>query len=307
MTLNPLQTALCGIVTVLNTPFTPDDHIDLDALTANVSGALEAGVSGFLVPAMASEVGKLTLDERLDMVRTVVQVVAGRVPVIGGASAPSQAERNDNAERLVGLGCDGVLVSLPYSDDAVYEVDVRQIAERTPFLMIQDWDFGGYGLPVPLITRLSQEIPAFQSLKVEVVPAGVKYSEVLAATRGNLHVAGGWAITQFIEALDRGVHSVMPTGMHAIYAAIYRHYMAGQRDEAQRLFYRLLPVLAFSNQHLDISIHFFKRLLYREGVYTTPHVRGPLLPFDAYHERIADDLIEVVLALTAEVREAARP
>ena len=307
MTLNPLQTALCGIVTVLNTPFTPDDHIDLDALTANVSGALEAGVSGFLVPAMASEVGKLTLDERLDMVRTVVQVVAGRVPVIGGASAPSQAERNDNAERLVGLGCDGVLVSLPYSDDAVYEVDVRQIAERTPFLMIQDWDFGGYGLPVPLITRLSQEIPAFQSLKVEVVPAGVKYSEVLAATRGNLHVAGGWAITQFIEALDRGVHSVMPTGMHSIYAAIYRHYMAGQRDEAQRLFYRLLPVLAFSNQHLDISIHFFKRLLYREGVYTTPHVRGPLLPFDAYHERIADDLIEVVLALTAEVREAARP
>lgn len=302
MALNPLQASLCGIVTVLNTPFTQRDRVDLDALAAHVQWALDAGVSGFLVPAMASEVGKLSASERFDMVRTVVQVAGGRVPVIGGASAATQSERCANAEKLVGLGCEGVLVSLPYTDEASYEADICEVAQRTPFLMIQDWDFGGYGLPVSLITRLHQAIPTFQSLKVEVVPAGTKYTEVLAATNGSLHVAGGWAVMQLIEALDRGVHSVMPTAMHHIYTAIYRLYQSGERDEAQRLFYRLLPVLAFSNQHLDISIHFFKRLLHREGLYPTPNVRQPILPFDAYHERIADGLIERVLALTAELQ-----
>lgn len=306
MTLNPLQSSLCGIVTVLNTPFTGQDTVDLDALAAHVQRALDAGVSGFLVPAMASEVGKLSASERFDMVRTVVQVSNGWVPVIGGASAATQPERCANAETLVGLGCAGVLVSLPYTDEASYEADIREVAAQTPFLMIQDWDFGGYGLPVSLITRLHQAIPAFQSLKVEVVPAGTKYTEVLAATGGSLHVAGGWAVMQLIEALDRGVHTVMPTGMHLIYTTIYRLYQSGEREAAQRLFYRLLPVLAFSNQHLDISIHFFKRLLQREGIYPTPNVRPPILPFDPYHERIADGLIEQVLALTAELQEAAR-
>lgn len=303
MTLNPQQAALCGVVTVLNTPFTADDRVDIDSLVANVHTALDAGVAGFLVPAMASEVGKLARDERHAIVRTVIAAVSGRVPVIGGASAAAQDERLTYADEWTQIGCDGVLVSLPYADDAGYARDVREIAARTPFLMLQDWDFGGYGLPVPLITRLADEVQSFQSIKIEVVPAGAKYTEVLEATGGRLHVAGGWAVMQFIEALDRGIHTIMPTGMHAIYTAIYRRYQQGDRASARQLFNRLLPVLAFSNQHLDISIHFFKRLLQREGVYATDRVREPILPFDEHHARVADELIADVLALTAEVRQ----
>jgi 4-hydroxy-tetrahydrodipicolinate synthase len=70
------------------------------------------------------------------------------------------------------------------------------------------------------------------------------------------------------------------------------------------LFRRLLPILAFSNQHLDISIHFFKRLLYRQGLYPTPRVREPILPFDGYHMRIADELIDYALKLMREIEAA---
>ena len=72
------------------------------------------------------------------------------------------------------------------------------------------------------------------------------------------------------------------------------------RAEAQALFERLLPVLAFSNQHLDISIHFFKRLLHAQGIYRTPRVREPILRFDHVHERRAAELIEYVIALEDE-------
>jgi len=35
-------------------------------------------------------------------------------------------------------------------------------------------------------------------------------------------------------------------------------------------------------------------------------VREPILPFDAYHERIANELIAYVIALTADVQDAAK-
>ncbi len=255
-------------------------------------------MAGFLVPAMASEVGKLTPAERDALLGRVVADVAGRVPVIGGASAADAETRVQLATRAIELGCDGVLVSIPYVNDAQYEADVRAVAACRPgFLMLQDRDFGGYGLPVSLVVRLFAEVEAFQSLKIEVVPAGVKYSEVMQATDGKLHLAGGWAVTQMIEALDRGVHAMMPTGMHRTYVQIDKLHRAGQRAEAVALFRQIAPVLGFSNQHLDISIHFFKRLLHRQGIYATAAVREPILPFDQYHARIAEELIEQVIEL----------
>jgi 4-hydroxy-tetrahydrodipicolinate synthase len=293
-----------GVITVLNTPFDERNVVDLTAVRRNARRAIDAGVSGFLVPAMAGEVGKLTVAERVALVEAVIEECAGAVPVIGGASAETLEERVTNVRRMRELGCDGVLIALPYEDEATYRAAVEALArEEPPFLMIQDWDFTGYGAPVALIAKLFEEIPQFRSLKVEVVPAGVKYSEVIEATGGRLHVAGGWAVGQMIEGLDRGVHAFMPTGMHEVYCEIYRRYADGDRQGAQELFRRLLPVLAFANQHLDISIHFFKRLLREEGFYPTAKVREPILPFDEVHERLAADLIELAIRLTEEVRE----
>jgi dihydrodipicolinate synthase/N-acetylneuraminate lyase len=51
---------LFGIITVLNTPFTTEDTVDLVALRRHVEVAIDAGVAGFLVPAMAAEVYKLS-------------------------------------------------------------------------------------------------------------------------------------------------------------------------------------------------------------------------------------------------------
>jgi len=296
---------LRGIITVLNTPFMEDDRLDLPGLARNVRAALDAGVAGFLVPAMASEVDKLSECERGQLVETVLAAARGRAAVIGGASAGDGAGRVAAARRLVQLGCDGILVSIPYTDEAAYRAAVEEVAATEPgFLMLQDWDASGPGVPVPVIARLFEEVAVFRALKVEVPLAGVKYSAVLAATAGRLHVSGGWAVMQMIEALDRGVHAFMPTGLHPLYTRIYTLYAQGRRDEAQALFDRLLPVLAFSNQHLDVSIHFFKRLLHRQGLYATARVRPPIREFDACHARVADELIAYAMQLMQEMENA---
>lgn len=296
---------LFGIVTVLNTPFTRNNELDVHGLRSNVRKALQAGVAGFLVPAMASEVYKLNVDERLLMVDTVLEEVNGQVPVIAGAGETDMERARQLLKLYIDRGCRNVLFQIPFKDEGLFIDQFMYLAHVDPaMIMLQDWDAGGYGLPDELICRLFEEVPAFRCLKVETIPAGVKYSRILKLTNGRLHVSGGWAVSQMIEGLKRGVHAFMPTGMHFTYAKIYREYAAGNQEEAQKLFQQLLPVLAFSNQHLDISIHFFKRLLYRQGLYTTPQVRQPILEFDAVHEQMAGPLIDAVIALENNIEHS---
>ena len=287
-----------GIVTVLNIPFNDDDRIDMGGLCANVDAACHAGVAGFLVPALASEVGSLSESERGDIVRAVVNTSAGRVPVIGGASADTQTQRLRLADELLSVGCQGILVNMPPCDEETFEQDLSALADRGgDFVMLQDWDPVGEGLSIPFITRLFEHIPNFTWLKIEVIPAGPKYTRVLEATQGQLNVSGGWAVMQMMEALERGVHVFMPTAMHTIYTRIYALFATGQHQDARALFEQVLPVLAFSNQRLDISIHFFKRLLHKQGLYATAKVRPPIAPLDSIQDRTADALIERVIAL----------
>jgi len=295
---------LHGIVTVLNTPFTDSGTIDFHALKRNVREALNAGVAGFLVPAMASEVQKLTFDERLAMVDGVLQAAGGKVPVFAGTASASFDESKDVLKSYLDLGCKHVLIQLPLLNEKQFTQDFVRLAECGPeVIMLQDWDATGYGLPDQLIIDLFDLVPSFRCLKVETSPAGIKYSNILKRSNGTLHVSGGWAVNQMLEGLRRGVHAFMPTGMHWIYTKIFRDYHRGNVNEATTLFNEILPVLAFSNQDLDISVHFFKSLLWKQGIYPTPNVRQPISPFDEIHRDIADDLIQKVMAIENRLRK----
>src|SRR5260221_10804048 len=135
------------------------------------------------------------------------------------------------------------------------------------------------------IDQLQEHIPASQYLKLETVPAGPKYTAVLKATGGRLHVSGGWAVAQMIDALDRGVHAFMPTELEPIWVAIYRLHRGGDVAAARDLFERVLPIVAFSNQHIDVSIRFFKHLRRESGLFRTANCRKPVAPLDAFQQR----------------------
>jgi len=289
---------LKGIVTVLNTPFTKDNKIDYAALQENVKEALRAGVAGFLVPAMASEVYKLSFSERIEMLEAVLDIVGNRVPVIAGAGETDIEKSKKLLKEYIQLGCKHVLFQIPFQNENQFRNHFTELANLQPeMIMLQDWDASGYGLPDELILDLFEKVEAFRCLKVETVPAGVKYSRILELTNGQLNVSGGWAVSQMIEGLQRGVHAYMPTGMHYIYTNIYRLFTEGNKKEAENLFQQILPILAFSNQHLDISIHFFKRLLFKQGIYPSDLSREPILPFDNLHQKIADKHIEKIIQI----------
>ena len=298
-----------GVITVLNTPFTSDGRLDADALARHARRALSAGVAGFLVPALAAEVYQLNPEERTTMMATARAEVdrwcaggAGRQrPIlIGGATAADAESRMAAARAARGCGCDAVLVALQEADGVVERLEeVVSVAGPMP-VVLQDWEVSGRGLNLATIDTVAERFPTVLGLKIEVVPAGPKFSAVRERWGTRFHLSGGWTVMQLIEALDRGVDAFMPTGLHELYVVIDAAYRAGNRTAARAVFDRLLPVLAFSNQSLEISIRFFKRWCRAEGLYASELCRIEAPPFDEYQRRIADELIDYARHLTAD-------
>lgn len=291
-----------GIVPVLQTPFSDAGVIDYESLTRLIEDAIASGAAGFLAPAVASEVSTLTLSERSDLVPFVVRQCAGRVPLIAGCSASTADQCAEYAAIADKAGAEAILISPPDSlrADTADLIEFFRIATAKTNLplIVQDLDWSGEGLAIETIERLREAIPRFQGIKIETVPAGPKYTRVRHTLGSRFHISGGWAIGQMIEAMDRGVDALIPeASMVRVYHEIWRRYHSGDRASATTLFRRLLPVLAFTNQEIRLSIAFFKRMLVRRGIFTSAALRVPGFAWDAHALRTADELIEHYLEL----------
>lgn len=291
-----------GIVPVVQTPFTEAGAIDVESLERLLHDTRRAGAAGFLAPAVASEVDFLSPAEREQILRVVAGVTGGQVPFIAGASSRDSAECSHYGRLAEKCGAAAWVVAVPL---ALYD----QPEDVLPFftsisrgialpLIIQDLQWNGAGLAPALLARLKESIPSLVGVKIETVPAGPKYSAVRDRLGKDFHIAAGWAITQMIEALDRGVDALVPEcSMVAVYSAIYRTYLAGDRAGAIEQFRHFIPVLTFTNQEIGLSIAFFKRLLVRKGVFRSAAMRQPWVGWDPFNSRIADELISLYLSL----------
>jgi 4-hydroxy-tetrahydrodipicolinate synthase len=290
-----------GIIAVPATPFTPDNRVDDDSLRRYVRRSLDQGVVGFLAPAVAGEVGTLTPDERNLVVATIVDEVAGQVPVIGGATDPDPLVRERVARRYLDLGCQGILAHLPFEDAPSYSAAVEALARLKPeILMIQDLDTGP--APAKLLVRLHRKVTAFNWAKIETDDRCAKCSTILRETRGGLRV--GSSGPDLIELLDRGIHAYLPTLYHGIYGRIWSLHRSGRRDEAVRLWRRLLPCLSFVASHPAIQWHVSKAVLKAEGIFETTMLRVEAPQPDAFESRLIEELAEYARNLTVELAES---
>ena len=100
-----------------------------------------------------------------------------------------------------------------------------------------------------------------------------------------------------IEALNRGVHALIPSTMEVIYNKIYKLYLENKMEDSRRLFSQILPILSFTHQHIDISIKFSKMLRVEEGIFSTSICREPIKNFDQFQLEEANLCIRNVLEL----------
>jgi 4-hydroxy-tetrahydrodipicolinate synthase len=106
---------LSGTYTAIVTPFTPDgDAVDLPALDALVEAQIAGGVTGLVPCGTTGEAPTLGDDEQLAVIKRVVAVVSGRVPVLAGTGSFSTKKTILASRAAFAAGADGVMVVMPY-------------------------------------------------------------------------------------------------------------------------------------------------------------------------------------------------
>jgi 4-hydroxy-tetrahydrodipicolinate synthase len=114
----------CG--TALVTPFHQDGSIDDAALRDLVAWQVESGID-FLVPCgTTGETPTLTHDEWLRVIDTTIEVVAGRVPIMAGATSNSTHDAVEKAKEVAArAGVDAILTASPYYNKPTQEGQYR--------------------------------------------------------------------------------------------------------------------------------------------------------------------------------------
>ena len=119
-----MQLRGCG--TALITPFHQDGSIDEPALRNLVAWQVESGID-FLVPCgTTGETPTLSHDEWLRVIDITIEVVAGRVPVMAGATSNSTHDAVEKAKEVAARpGVNVILTASPYYNKPTQEGQYR--------------------------------------------------------------------------------------------------------------------------------------------------------------------------------------
>src|SRR6266496_1743899 len=119
-----MQLRGCG--TALVTPFRQDGAIDDTALRNLIAWQIESGVD-FLVPCgTTGETPTLTHDEWLYVIDVAIELAAGRVPIVAGATSNSTHEAVVKAKEAAARpGVNAILTASPYYNKPTQEGQYR--------------------------------------------------------------------------------------------------------------------------------------------------------------------------------------
>lgn len=243
-------TALSGVFPVLPTPFDAAGAPDEKALRGLVRYLLEAGVDGITYPGVASEVGQLTVPERLSLTAAVLHEVAGRVPVVAGVSSGQAETTIELARAAIAQGAAGLMVAVPPDrPTAAQQIGYfSEVAAAVPgaAIVLQNVPLPvGAGLDPEAIVEVAKAVPAIRYVKEETLPSGQRLT--VLRERGPVTLAGvfGGAGGRYItDELRRGAAGTMPAiELAEVHVALFKAHRAGDVARVRELFTRMLPIL----------------------------------------------------------------
>ncbi|WJH33462.1 dihydrodipicolinate synthase family protein [Paenibacillus sp. CC-CFT747] len=151
-----------GVWPTMITPFTDANEVDYAALEQLVGWYIRQGVDGLFAVCQSSEMFFLTLEERRQIARFVVEQAKGRVPVIAsGHVSDSISDQITELQAMASTGVQAVvlvsnrLASAEKSDD-VWKANAEKLMCGVP-----DIPFGLYECPFPYKRLLSPELLAW--------------------------------------------------------------------------------------------------------------------------------------------------
>ena len=236
-----------GSIVALVTPMHADGSLDNAALARLVDFHVENGTDALVAVGTTGESATLDEKEHCGVVRRVVELAAGRIPVIAGTGSNSTREAIDLTRCAMEAGADACLLVTPYYNKPTQEglyLHYRAIAEAVPTPQIL------YNVPgrtacdiLPATVARLAEIPNIIGIK-EATGNLARGKEIMDLCGDKMDVYSGDDATAMDLILmgakgDISVTAnVAPRAMHDMCAAA----LAGDRALAERINNRLIPL-----------------------------------------------------------------
>lgn len=227
-----------GVIVPILTPLNSDETVDKDSLRRLLNYLIDNGVHGIWVSGTTGEFAAMSDEQRLISMETVVDEVAGRVPVIGNVSGPSTQLSLNMALSVHEMGMDAVAVTPPYyypnAQDEILD-HYRYIADRSGLPL---WV---YNIPSTVKTAVAPGTVATPASEGAVV--GIKDSSGAGELLAELNVLceqGDLNLLRFLGTVFRtttagalGAHGVIPAIANLVPRACARGWEAGEAGDAQ--------------------------------------------------------------------------
>jgi 4-hydroxy-tetrahydrodipicolinate synthase len=237
-----------GAFTALVTPMR-DGAIDFPALAALVEEQIAAGIHGLVAVGTTGESATLPTPEHVAVIRHVVEVARGRVPVIAGAGANSTAEAIELSRASQAGGADALLHVTPYFNRPSPEGLFRHFqaiaaAAELPILLYNVPVRTGCDLQPDIVERLAS-IDDVVAIK-EATGDLRRGAELVDRVGDRITILSGDDFTAFpLMALGgRGVISVVSNLLPGPAARMCAAALAGRWNDARREHFALQPLTA---------------------------------------------------------------
>ena len=248
-----------GSLVALVTPFA-EGQVDYETLRELVEFQVQSGTDGIVPVGTTGESPTLSHEENNEVVRVVVEEVAGRVPVIAGTGSNSTAEAIDMTRHAKAVGADGSLQVNPYYNKPTQE-GLRQhftaVANEVdiPIVLYNIPGRCAVGMTAETIARLA-EIENIVAIKEATGELDIA-SEIANST-GLTILSGDDSLTLPIASVGgKGVISVVanivPTDVKALTDAILEGDFTAARQWHNKLFLMSKALLSLATNPIPIK------------------------------------------------------
>lgn len=271
---------ICGVNPIVAMPFTSQGDIDERSVVRLLEHLAGSGAHGVTLFGIASEFPKLDDNERDRLSQLFINTLAGgslyRAMSVTDHSTELAVKR---ARRYSALGADALMLLPPFflspSPEAVQE-HIYAVLEAVDIPVMVQYAPGETGLPITpqQLAEVAERYP-HAVFKIECNPP-VDYTREFLRHAPQTSVLNGYAGLYMLKMLDAGGKGVMPgCSFTEVYVQIYRHWQAGEYQQAESLHKRLLPYIQRWMSHCEYIIQAEKTLLMERGIIATDYCRHP--------------------------------
>lgn len=290
-----------GIIPILATPFTERGEVDGESFCRLVETAIQDGVHGLAMFGLASEYYKLADAERSSLTELLVRQANRRVPVIISITHHAREVAVQQAREAAALGADALMIMPPFflgPDQKAIMGHIEAVAQAVTMPVIVQYAplETGKSINPGAFAELHRAHPNVTHVKVDTVPSGTTITALRQASGGSFKSIVGYMGLHLPQDVARGVAGCAPSA--SLGRAFVHLWNLLRRDEDEGWIFhrRLLPMLNFMMQSVEMLIACEKLLLVRRGTIASAYCREPAFHLDSFQsaelERYAKDLAE---------------